>query len=233
MSKYTTQLRYICEALYDNTSHDADEIESVVSEVWDKIFNNFPIFDEEYRKPLCEKILRHFYNQEIGYETVGLWKFKLHNKMNEIMPLYNQYYQTAVNEFNPFNDIDLTVTRNNTRDESLDRDIVRTGSTSNDSNTQDINKYSRTPQGGLTGLLDGSYLTEATVVDNTAHGTVSDSNNTEDDAHNVITDAFSETLKGKRGGDSYSKLLMEFRKTFLNIDMMVINELEPLFMGLW
>lgn len=38
---------------------------------------------------------------------------------------------------------------------------------------------------------------------------------------------------GKAGTVSYSQLLKEFRETFLNIDQMVIQELNPLFMMLW
>ena len=34
-------------------------------------------------------------------------------------------------------------------------------------------------------------------------------------------------------GKSPSKLLQEFRETFLNIDMMIIEELSDLFFGLW
>ena len=32
---------------------------------------------------------------------------------------------------------------------------------------------------------------------------------------------------------SMSALLQEYRQTFLNIDLMVIQALEPLFMGIW
>ena len=42
-----------------------------------------------------------------------------------------------------------------------------------------------------------------------------------------------ETLVGNNGNYSNSKLLQEFRDTFLNIDMMVIGEFKGLFMGLW
>lgn len=38
---------------------------------------------------------------------------------------------------------------------------------------------------------------------------------------------------GKVGSETYSEMLMKFRDTFLNIDMMVIKELEPLFMLIW
>ena len=34
-------------------------------------------------------------------------------------------------------------------------------------------------------------------------------------------------------GSSYSDYLLKFRQTFLNIDMLIISELEKLFMGLW
>lgn len=42
-----------------------------------------------------------------------------------------------------------------------------------------------------------------------------------------------EHVKGKQGTQSYASLLQEFRNTFLNIDMLIIEELEPLFMQLW
>ena len=42
-----------------------------------------------------------------------------------------------------------------------------------------------------------------------------------------------EHVIGKQGGHSYSKMLLEFRETMLNIDAMIIKELETLFFGLW
>lgn len=50
-------------------------------------------------------------------------------------------------------------------------------------------------------------------------------------ANNMET--FFEKIRGKQGTKSYSKMLEEFRNTFLNIDMMIIKDLEPLFMGIW
>ena len=47
------------------------------------------------------------------------------------------------------------------------------------------------------------------------------------------TNKYLEHVKGKQGSKSYSEMIIEYRKTFLNIDMMVIEELEPLFMQLW
>lgn len=45
--------------------------------------------------------------------------------------------------------------------------------------------------------------------------------------------SYVENVFGKRGSQTYSDMLQEFRKTFLNIDMEIIKDLEPLFMGLW
>ena len=49
----------------------------------------------------------------------------------------------------------------------------------------------------------------------------------------TTTENYIETVQGKRSGHTYSQLLTEFRSTILNIDQMIINELEPLFFGLW
>lgn len=47
------------------------------------------------------------------------------------------------------------------------------------------------------------------------------------------TENYIESVVGSNGNYTYSKLLTEFRDTFLNIDMMVIGEFKQLFMGLW
>lgn len=54
---------------------------------------------EEYRPTLEKKILMHYFNKEIGFETVGLWKFYLEERLNLIMPYYNEVYKTTVKEY--------------------------------------------------------------------------------------------------------------------------------------
>ena len=104
--------------------------------------------------------------------------------------------------------------------------------------------YSDTPQGAITGLEEMKYLTNARKVD--ATGSVSDSNvekyngsesNTEHLLTNTTThddsEVYTEKIVGKSDGASMSALLMEFRQSFLNIDMQVIGEFSDLFMNLW
>lgn len=109
MSKYTTEVRYICESNAGLTeSKGYNDVENIIANSRTSIFDfNYPIYDEDYRSVLETKILKHYYTREIGLETVGLWKLKLNTKMNEIMPYYNQLYKSALLEFNPMYTTDL------------------------------------------------------------------------------------------------------------------------------
>ena len=133
MSKYTTEVRFICEQLYGLTeSKGYDDVDAIVANACLRIFENFPIFDEEYRLPLEKKIIRHFYTREICAETVGLWKLWLNNRMNEIMPYYNQLYQSALLEFDPLHDTDYTVNHsgNGTSEENFEGSTQDNGNVS-------------------------------------------------------------------------------------------------------
>ena len=85
-------------------------IRTLVENHFDLGLKNYPIFDEYYRERLNEKIINHFYFREIGFETAGLFKFYLNQKMSEIMPYYNQLYKSQLLEFNPFYNVDRTTT---------------------------------------------------------------------------------------------------------------------------
>lgn len=50
---------------------------------------------------------------------------------------------------------------------------------------------------------------------------------------NDTTEGFVESVKGKFGDASYSAMFIDFTKALINVDLMVIEELQPLFMGLW
>lgn len=251
MSKYTTEVRFICESYSGlDESKGYDKVEEIIANSRAKVFDfHYPIYDEEYRSVLETKILKHFYTREIGAETVGLWKLWLNTRLNEIMPYYNQRYKSTLLEFNPLFDTDITTDKKTDSNGTNDRtnngsnNSVSTGHSKTDAtdNSDSWKYYSDTPQGGVSGLASMTYLTNATHdtsnntgttetnSDGTATGTYSDkTNNTYSNTEDYI-----EHITGKRGGLSYSKMLEEFRQTFLNIDMEVIHELDDLFMNLW
>lgn len=243
MSKYTTELRFICESLAGLTeSKGYDDVNSIIETAAPKIFSfDFPMFDESYRSVLEKKILKHYYTREIGLETYGLWKLKLDTKMNEIMPYFNQRYKSETLEFNPLYDFDVIREHKNTKEEQGSTNATgQNTSNSTDTETQTgvrKNKFSDTPQGALTNVENGTYLTTA-EMDNTDTNTSvsSESTNagTTSSTSNInSTEDFVEKVKGKQGGTSYSKMLQEYRQTMLNIDMEVIDSLADLFMNLW
>ena len=242
MSKYTTELRFICESKAGlSNSVGFNQIDDVISNSWNKIFDNFPIFDESYRSVLCSKILKHYYTREISAETVGLWQLWLNTRMGEIMPYYNKLYESALLEFDPFKDTNYSrnhggtftgdTVRNGRSDVSVDNSVTSNG-TSNSKNL-----FSDTPQGAITNIENESYLTNATLIKDTDTNTTNtDGNSTTQNTETTgitNTDNWIETIVGKQSTVSYSKLLQEFRDTFLNIDVMIINDLSDLFMNLW
>lgn len=253
MSKYTTEVRFICENSAGlSKSEGADNVDSILDKCWNKVFNfDFPIFDENYRQVLCRKILKHYYTREIAHETVGRWKLALNAKLNEIMPYYNQLYKSELLEFNPFYDVDLTRKRegsgtsnrtsNNTETNSGTSKNISSGSGT--SNTDTLNRFSDTPQNSMDtqGIADSVPLTTVTKVneDNTTTNESTDTltrndNKTGSGAENINnTDKYIETVKGKQGTENYSSLLKKFRETFLNIDMMIIEDCSDCFFTLW
>lgn len=253
MSKYTTEVRFICENSAGlSESEGADNVDSILDKCWNKVFNfDFPIFDENYRQVLCRKILKHYYTREIAHETVGRWKLALNTKLNEIMPYYNQLYKSELLEFNPFYDVDLTrrregsgtsnKTSNNTETNSGTSKNVSSGSGT--SNTDTLNRFSDTPQNSMDtqGIADSVPLTTVTKVneDNTTTNESTDTltrddNKTGSGTENINnTDKYIETVKGKQGTENYSSLLKKFRETFLNIDMMIIEDCSDCFFTLW
>ena len=204
MSKYTTEVRFICESKSGLVnSSGCDDVDVVLNNSWNKIFTTkAEIFDENYRAVICKKILKHYYLREICSETVGIWKLWLNTRLEEILPYYNQLYKSALLEFNPLYDVNITRTHNRTVDENKTESGTstetstdkNTGSGTRDNTTSGTNKnsgtsnvsdngssnskdlYSDTPQGALTGVENETYLTNARKITNTDNSTSESSN---------------------------------------------------------
>lgn len=218
MSKYTTEVRFICESLAGLAeSGGIYSVDEILEQSWNKIFGEFPIFDESYRKELCCKILKHYYTREIGEETFGLWKLRIETTMNEIMPYYNELYKSTLIQFDPL--VNKEISRN------VGVSSNGTGTTSQTGSSDSVNKYSRTPQGGIQGIREEKYLTDARILEDKA---TSENKSTVEQNEETI-----ETIKGVEMGVSYSKLIMEYRDSLINVDLQVIEALGDCFMGIW
>ena len=79
---------------------------------------------------------------------------------------------------------------------------------------------------------DTTTLSHGEQVYTTDNGTSSGSK-TESDSRQIDTDGTRSHERIGYDGISQSRLLEEFRKTFLNVDLQVINSLQQCFFGLW
>lgn len=251
MSKYTTQVRYICEnASGLSESKGYNSVDEVIAGAIPKIFDfDFPIWDENYRNVLCTKILKHYYMREICAETVGLWKLFLSRRLQEIMPYYNKLYESTTLKFDPLMDVnyqreyDRTGTEIRDSSGNSNRNSTETTETQADGSSSGTNRdlFSDTPQGGLENVDNETYLTTARkLIDNTtdtqsnsSDRTGSDNSTYEDNTDIDTTEKYIEKITGKTAGRSYAKMIMEYRNTLIDIDMMVIDRLFDLFMLIW
>ena len=196
MSKYTTEVRYICETYSGATeSVGFNSIEEILDNSWDKVFDfDFPLFDENYRQALCTKILRHFYTREIGEETVGLWKLRLDTRLNDIMPYYNKLYESEALKINPLYTFNYSKSH---KDSGGDIRIITENGTEN---TVSDGTNKTVDSGSDTVAVEGSNkATDSgsdTIVADSSIGNTTQ-NKTEGITKNTVTTTKTETLKDR------------------------------------
>lgn len=157
MSHYTTQTRWIVEM----ATPDAKGLpwRKRIKQACPSIFDfDFPIWNEQYRIELESKIIGHFFMWEIGYETVGLWKFALEQKLLEIMPYYNELYKTTVRDFDYLTDTDITETlqRNENKTEDKTENVNFSSKEDNDTDTTEDYTGSSTANGNTKTVKSGA-----------------------------------------------------------------------------
>lgn len=203
-SRLTLELRDIV----DNGDNSVD--------IWDF---DYPSFYEGAEKTAFErKVIDHFYFRQIGSETVGRFLHQFRTKVREIMPYYIQLYDSQAlmqSIEDPFGNVDIT--------ETFEQESSGQSSSMSTSESEGLRKFSNTPQGSVNNLDD--YMTDATQESGNASGTGSS------ESSGTVKHTF--TKKGNQGVNTYAHDMEELRKTFRNIDMEVINELNTLFLGVY
>lgn len=195
-------------------------IKTLIDNNFDFQLTEYPIFDENYRETLNQNILYHYYENEIGFETAGLFRFYLKQKLNEIMPYYNELYKAQKNILNKlFDNVNIT--------ETLNRD-TSTNSTSN-SNSANNGKsvFLDTPQGNeyKGEMEDTNYATNVTFNKNNINDT--------SQIQGTGLENYIKTITGNNGGKYNIDILNDIKNKLMNIDLMIINDLNDLFMQIF
>ena len=198
-------------------------IKSLIDNNFDFKMNNYPIFDENYRNTLNNNILYHYYENEIGFETASLFRFYLNQKLNEIMPYYNELYKAQkkiIDENLLLNNVNLT-------ERLVGSNSTQTSSTSQSSNNGK-NLFQDTPQGNISKQdinAENVYATNITLNENSINDNSS--------ATGSGTNEYLKTIVGNNGGKFNIDVLNDIKNNLMNIDLMIINELNDLFMGIF
>lgn len=197
MSKYTTEVRYICEseAGYDESKGWSD-IDETLEKSWNKIFTTgTPFFDETYRRILCKKILKHYYLREICSETVGIWKLWLNTRLEEIMPYYNKLYESELIKFNPLHNTNLTRTKHRTQDDTIEAEnkMTSAGKDTEDTDVTTTDNSSTQNRTTETGTITD---TKSGTTTNSGTSSSSDSGTTSDSGRNLYSDTPQGSVSG-------------------------------------
>lgn len=213
-------------------------IKTLIDNNFDFQMTSYPIFDENYRETLNNNILHHYYENEIGFETAPLFRFYLNQKLNEIMPYYNELYKVQkklIDDNLLLNNVNIT--------EQLQGSNTNNTTTTSNSNSQSTNNgtsnnknlFQDTPQGEIssTDINNQKWATNLTLNSNTSNNTINDTSSNSGIANVQGTNNYIKTIIGNNGSKFNIDILNDIKNNLMNIDLMVINELYDLFMQIF
>lgn len=157
------------------------------------------------KNKLASNIVDHYLMEQIGFETMGLFKHKVKITMKEIMESKLPLIYSASIQYDPLVNVDFT--------ETMDRNVSSNGSSSG------LNVGSDTPQGQISkeSILAGDYATGTSA--------------SEGEAENSSEEDYIKTVKGNSGVSATAqRMVQQYRDNIRAIDYEIIQELEDLFM---
>lgn len=263
MSNYTTEVRFIVESLAEEKGTIESMIESAKSKIFSDYWNTQnpdykPVLEQKILRHYYTREIG-LETVELWKMKLNMTLAEIMPKYNLLYKTYDAIIDKLLSNVdltetrNDTGNSTTSGTSTNTSTNTGKNTGTSTGnttSTNNGSGSSDAWQTANdTPQGGLTGLEENKYLssavhnkgkttqTSSATTDNTSSSTANTENKTDGKSTNATTaDTTNEYIKhilGNNGAinyiDEYNKLL----NGYLNIDKMIIEELEPLFMGLF
>lgn len=207
MSKYTMTIKDIVDDY--SVSIESRKIDDKLDKAREYIFDfDYPVIDDATKKRIEIAILKHYYLREIAFETIGIFKIKLNDRLNLIMSRYNALYQKQDLSLSPY----------------VNGYIKENGSTNGTSDTSVTNSdwqtTSDTPSGILTELKEGKYSSMAVYNEN-------------DDKTNNINNSSYDRLSESLNGITYAEAFRNYYDNIISIDEELVNEFSDLFMVIW
>lgn len=209
MSKYTITVKDLVRDYSVSVDTGLTDIDTKLDKAREYIFDfNYPVIDEATKRRIEIAILKHYYMREIAFESVGIWKIKLNDRLNLIMPRYNALYNKQDLSLSPYVNGYVSESGNTT------------GNSSTDVNNEDWQTTSDTPQGILTDLKEGKYSSMAVYTEN-------------NDNTNNINSSNYERMQESLNGVTYAEAFRNYFDNIISIDEELVNEFSDLFMVIW
>ena len=202
--------------------------------------------DNQQDKETFEKLfVSHFYFREIGFETPERFKMKLQSKLNLIMPYYRQL---ALTEWDKVRSIEQMMESKNLTEttehmQSIQGNSETQSNQSSSSNaTQNTTSSNESKASNLADGVSQSSLDEGYL---TASGKTEQTDNTQTESSGTgsqtltgnneqqLTEKTTFTSNGDIGIQTPAYAIAEWRKIIININQMIINECEDLFMKIY
>ena len=242
MSKYTIELRKVIDLIGEDkvlkfftdyeltdylTTKQIEEIEK--AGIWTK-------------EKLAKKIINHYFMNEIGQETIALFKHYAKVSMQEIMEEMLPLIYSASIEYDPLVNVDFTETFDRTLNgtanstNSQETQGTATSISSNISNGNSI--ASDTPNSEILDINNPKYFSNSSasknvsdITDNTDNSSTSNGTATQNQEN---IEHYERKQKGNSGSLSTAqKLIEQYRKNIIAIDKQIIDRLNTLFMGIF
>lgn len=193
-------------------------------DIWDFEYPSYYQGDE--KTAFEKKVIGHYYFRQIGQETVGRFLHHFRAKVREIMPYYIDLYHSAEifkSIEDPLQSYELTETFT----KSGTSNSTSSGSSSQTDTANNVRKFSDTPHGRIENL--DTHLTEGEKNDTngTSTGTTSSSVDGSD------SEEYELHRFGNIGVQPLGDEIQKLRQAYINIDMMIIDDLNDLFLKVY
>ena len=233
VSKYTCTIEEILMNMsFDGSYYNGKGFEELINETHKDFFNfNYPFYtdDEEVKDNFQKSFLLRYFNEYIGFETVGMFKRALCSHLNIVMEKYSKLYPVMQNMKNPLSNYDVTYAK--TDDNTAYGEGESTNEHNSSSSMRDNNEsiVSDNPQVTVN-TNDYASGMERGERESTVEKKATDKNeNKYSSKETRQSDSREYGLKGM----TWAEGIKQFSSLYTNINEELIDSCKKLFLGRW
>lgn len=168
----------------------------------------YELYNPNIKDKFEDKFIKHFYFREIGVETIERFVHNLECKLNEIYPYYKHLYETTIYDYDPILNYDL----NEEIKRNVDEELQGVSHGTNSSTEYD------TP---ITPIAN-TRKTPSNIVEGKGENEVNNKSNK--------VELQNRRTFGNIGVMATQDLIMKERQIILDIDKLIFEECDNLFM---